>query len=587
MSQTDPNAETITDQQTQAMTSPAGTRAHSPNRTSIQGMSLGPGDVLRDRYEIDRELGRGGIGVVLLARDRAAFGRPVVVKLLLERSEGNDYLWTKFLQEGEALAKIDHPSVVKILETGTLDGGRPFLVMEFVEGGSLRTVMRPSGMDMAQTADIIRQVCGGLQAAHAKGIIHRDLKPDNIMLQALDGGERHAKLIDFGVAKQADSNVAKETTAALTVGTLSYMASEQIEGRATAASDVFAMGVIAYEMLSGKRPFEVEADNALVAINLIARKQMNGEFIPLERLRPDVPEAAAAVISAALAYEPGRRPATARDFGDRLAAALLAKNRAAEAATVAATAPEFPAAPPVSLPAPESPKPKSSFPPMVAGGVAVVVLLGGGLSYIYKDAIFGSKPKPTVEKPVAPVKTAVAGFWLTVQNMRDDKPEGEAFVVFTSAVLRNGSRVRLNIAPRRDGHLYLVSQGAEPRPDGLPLFVNLFPSPAIAGGESKVAEGRTVQMPDRAENWFVLDRQQGTEVVWLVWSPEPLADFEALKKFSNDADKGAVSDPAVIRSLQERLNGLPKAGTSEDEAGKRMVLEGSGAFAYRIRLEHR
>lgn len=580
---TDPNAETITDQQTQALTSSGD--ATVPSRrgaTSVQGMNLARGDVLRERYEIERELGRGGIGVVLLARDRAAFGRPVVVKMLLDRSEGNQYLWTKFLQEGEALAKIDHPSVVKILETGTLDGGRPFLVMEFVEGGSLRTVMQPGGMGVGQVAEIVKQVCGGLQAAHTKGIVHRDLKPDNVMLQLLDGGERHAKLIDFGVAKQAESAVAKETSAAMAVGTLSYMAPEQLEGKATAASDIFAMGVLAYEMLTGKRPYEVESENPLVAINLMAQKQRTGTFSDVRALRAEIPEAASALIAAALAFEPERRPATAKEFGDRLAEALTGAGRPGP--TVAA---EYPPAP-RSLATSEPEKAKSVV-PMVAGAVAIAVLIGGGLVFAFRDSLFGSKPDPTATKPpvTAVEKKSVTGYWLTVRNMRDGKPEGEAFSVYTSAVLRNGSQVRLNITPLADGHLYLISEGAQPRPDGLPLFVNLFPSPAIGDGGSKVSSGKTIQMPDKAENWFVLDNQQGTEIVWLVWSPQPVEELENLRKFSNPTDKGAVSDPAAIRNLQEKLKGLAKAGTTEDEAGKRMILEGSGTVAHRIKLEHR
>lgn len=579
----DPNAETITDQKTQALTSSGGATVQaSRSATSVQGMSLARGDLLRERYEIERELGRGGIGVVLLARDRAAFGRPVVVKMLLDRSEGNEYLWTKFLQEGEALAKIDHPSVVKILETGTLDGGRPFLVMEFVEGGSLRTVMKPGGLDFGQVAELVKQMCGGLQAAHAKGIVHRDLKPDNVMLQTLDGGDRHAKLIDFGVAKQAESAVAKETSAAMTVGTLSYMAPEQLEGKATTASDVFAMGVLAYEMLTGKRPFEVESENALVAINLMAQRQKAGTFTDLRSLCPDIPEAAAAVIAAALAFEPERRPASAREFGDRLAAALTGVGKPGP--TVAA---EYPPAPrPVTAPEPEKPK---SVVPMVAGAAAIAILIGGGLVFAFRDSLFGPKPG------LAPAKPAVAtverkeflGYWLTVQNMRDGKPEGAPFPVLTSAVLRNGSRVRLNLTPFADGHLYLISEGAQPRPDGLPLYVNLFPSPAIGDGGSKVTNGKTIQLPDKADQWFVLDNQQGTEIVWLVWSTQPVPELEELRKFANQTDRGAVTDPAALPRLRDFLNGLEKAVKTEDEPGKMMILQGSGMVAHRIKLEHR
>jgi serine/threonine protein kinase len=159
--------------------------------------------LLKGRYLIEKELGRGGIGLVYLARDHHLHSRPVVIKVLLEGTEGDaDRQWfeRKFLQEIEALARIDHPSVIGILDTGEMPNGQPFFVMQFVVGDSLRAAMQPGPMEFNRVAGLIRQMGNALHAAHEQGIIHRDLKPENIMLQQLSNGEDLVKLIDFGIA---------------------------------------------------------------------------------------------------------------------------------------------------------------------------------------------------------------------------------------------------------------------------------------------------------------------------------------------------------------------------------------------------
>jgi serine/threonine protein kinase len=280
------------------------------------------GTVLDGRYLIERELGRGGIGVVYLAHDQQLMGKPVVIKILLEQvfeTDADGWVKKKFRQEVEALARIDHPGVVGVLQTGEMPGGRPYLVMQYIEGKNLRSVMKPEGMNLAHVAHIIRQIGQALTSAHDRGIYHRDLKPENIMLQALGEGEDHVKLIDFGVATVKDSQVAANHATTMVAGTVGYMAPEQLIGKPSAASDTYALGVIAYEMVTGRRPFNPDSPYQLLGL------QHEGVRVKPADLRPSLPEQAQAVILKALSFEQEDRQARARDLGDELARALLAE----------------------------------------------------------------------------------------------------------------------------------------------------------------------------------------------------------------------------------------------------------------------
>ncbi|HEX3228838.1 MAG TPA: protein kinase [Pyrinomonadaceae bacterium] len=276
------------------------------------------GTTLDGRYVIKRELGRGGFGVVYLASDEKVLSRLVVVKVLLDEKISHKWSVRKFKQEMEALARIDHPSVIGIFDSGQLADGRPYLVMQYVDGVSLRSVINVEGMDLFRAADIVRQIGKALSAAHDRGIFHRDLKPENIMLQQLADGDEQVKIIDFGVAKVKDSVISMSTASDRSAGTAAYMSPEQLcAGAITPASDVYGFGIIAYEMLTGRRP--MNPDSAYQLLEL----QRSGVRIKPRELRPNLSDAAERIILKALSFEPENRYARARDFGDQLAAALL------------------------------------------------------------------------------------------------------------------------------------------------------------------------------------------------------------------------------------------------------------------------
>jgi tRNA A-37 threonylcarbamoyl transferase component Bud32 len=271
---------------------------------------------LKDRYLIERELGRGAIGVVYLARDQQLLERRVVIKVLREGMDENIWVQKKFRQEIEALARIDHPGVVGVLDAGQTLDGRPYLVMQFVEGVSLRSVLTEQGLDPARVARLMRQIGHALGAAHEKGICHRDLKPENIMLQSLGEDEEQVKLIDFGIATVKDSQVEASSYATKVAGTPPYMAPEQLKGTPSAASDIYTLGVIAYEMLVGRKPFEADSMVALYEQQQAGFKPRTGDY------RPGVTLAALQVITRALSFDPRDRYPRARDFSEELSRAL-------------------------------------------------------------------------------------------------------------------------------------------------------------------------------------------------------------------------------------------------------------------------
>jgi len=278
------------------------------------------GSTLENRYYIESELGRGGVGIVYLARARRLHDKRVVVKVLLEKFLRDKWVLVKFQQEKEALARVDHPGVVGILDSGELPDHEPYIVMQYVEGESLRQAIEaePNGIDLERAAAIIKQISAALSVVHEQNIYHRDLKPENIMLQKLSRGAEQVKIVDFGIAKVKESIVARSTiTAAVTAGTINYMSPEQLRGeRVAAASDIYSLGVIAYELVTGKRPFYPNT------IAHLAEMQREGVRVKPSDLRRHLPEAAQNLILRALEFDPNQRYERAQDFGDALVAAL-------------------------------------------------------------------------------------------------------------------------------------------------------------------------------------------------------------------------------------------------------------------------
>jgi eukaryotic-like serine/threonine-protein kinase len=273
---------------------------------------LTPGAILDGRYEIVATLGTGGMGHVYRAR-RPLLGDEVAVKVMQTSSEAPPDLRQRFLRESRACAQLRHPNIVTILDFNIDPGGQPYMVMELLSGPSLRDEMELGGpMEPAAVLEVLKPIGSALQLAHDRAITHRDLKPANIVGHRYESGERVYKVIDFGLAavKEASANAdTLQTDPNVFLGTLGYAAPEQLRGEAPdARTDIYTLGVIAYEMLTGHRPFETLNRMSLV------NQTLSVEPVEPGKHRPNLTSEIDAVILRALAKVPSARFATVTDF---------------------------------------------------------------------------------------------------------------------------------------------------------------------------------------------------------------------------------------------------------------------------------
>jgi len=256
------------------------------------------------RYRVERELGHGGMATVYLAHDEE-LGRPVAVKLLPERLADDDSFRARFLREARLAGRLSHPNVVRVYDAGEADG-RPFIVMEYVPGTS---VAESGRLPAARVAELGVQACAGLQHAHEAGLVHRDVKPANLLVRE-DGV---LKIVDFGIARAAEST--RHTEVGTLLGTAAYLAPEQIAGEdATPASDVYSLGAVLYELLTGRPPY------AFSSLAELGAMQAEGSIEAVRDVEPSVPGELEAAVMHALARDPRFRPASAAELGHELAA---------------------------------------------------------------------------------------------------------------------------------------------------------------------------------------------------------------------------------------------------------------------------
>src|ERR1035437_1663796 len=275
---------------------------------------------LSRRYRIVRRLGAGGMGTVFLAEQIGGGNRPVALKVLNRKLLDDPDFLILFQKEAGSTGRIHHPNVVTIHESAQSDYGTPFIAMEFLEGESLREVLKRRGaLPLAEVAEILQQAARGLNAAHKLGIIHRDLKPDNIFLTHSDDGELVVKVVDFGIAKLRES--ATHTMTGTVLGTPAYMSCEQASGmridELDARSDIYSLGVVVYEMLTGRVPFQSDTPVGYL------RKHLQDAPPPFRAVAQGlgVPPAVESAVMKALAKDRNQRYASALDFARELASA--------------------------------------------------------------------------------------------------------------------------------------------------------------------------------------------------------------------------------------------------------------------------
>ena len=283
-----------------ALPGPATPRSEDPsgyaNTVSVAiAARLEPGQRVAERFVIEHALGEGGMGTVYLARDEK-LGGPVALKLLRDMHIAQPQMLDRFRREVSAARRISHPNVVRLHDLGDWNG-MMFISMEHVDGDSLRVVMsRMTKIPPDRLRPILKQICDGLEAAHAAGVVHRDLKPENVLFTSA----QQVKLIDFGIAKLID--LEGMTATRMILGTPRYMAPEQIQGKPVdLRADLYSVGVVAFEALTGTPPFDGPTPIA------ISYGHCSGTIPSLQGLRPDLPAAWDTFVKKALAKDAADR----------------------------------------------------------------------------------------------------------------------------------------------------------------------------------------------------------------------------------------------------------------------------------------
>jgi serine/threonine-protein kinase len=383
-------------------------------------MMLAPDTMIAGRYRLIRRIGAGGMADVWCADDEM-LNRRVALKFLLERYAEDAQFVERFRREAAAAAGLQHPNVVSVFDRGEHEG-RPFIAMEYVEGASLKDLI-DRGLSVGEAVEITRQVLSGARFAHARGIIHRDLKPQNVLVDR----EGRARVADFGIARAGVSEI---TQTGSVLGTAQYLSPEQAQGLdVTESSDLYSVGAMLYEALTGQVPFDADSPVA------VALKQVSEAPRPPSELNPQVTPALDAVVLKALAKDPANRYQSADEFLAALTAAEADPSTGGDTDSYAALA--VPA--PVSATAPTQPPIPPGAPPpdeeqrfwtrnrLIAAALILLVLIGAGLYLLLSGSGASQVVVPNVLNDTEQEATAALeaeGFTVVTSPVPNPKPVG-------------------------------------------------------------------------------------------------------------------------------------------------------------------
>ena len=290
------------------------TRSSAPE-VATRGTDLAPGFSI-GAYIVETVAGRGGMGTVYTARHHST-GAPVAIKILGDTYAQSPVQIQRFIDEARAVNQINHPNIIDIFSFGQLPDGRHYYVMEKLQGQTLRDRIEAGPCAQSEIRSYARDICHALAAAHERQIVHRDLKPENIWLSRTATGAIHVKLLDFGMAKLLDRNLTEALTqTGATLGTPLYMSPEQCRGTAVdTRSDIYALGVILYELFTGVLPFEATSMMDMLAHHMSTPAPRPSSKVPLQ---PAIDQ----LVSECLAKTPAARPQQAQFVWSRLEQAL-------------------------------------------------------------------------------------------------------------------------------------------------------------------------------------------------------------------------------------------------------------------------
>ena len=521
-------------------------------------MSLLPGTRL-GAYEVLGLVGAGGMGEVYTARD-TRLQRRVAIKVIGENIAADDFI-RRFESEALSASALNHPNIVTVYEFGVHDGLH-YLVTEFIEGETLRQRLERGPLPIMEALDVAIQLSAALDVAHGEGLIHRDIKPENVMRRP-DG---YVKVLDFGLAKllptakavTENTTVSLRTTPGSLVGTVGYMSPEQVRGLdADQRADVWSVGVVLHEVISGRAPFAAPTSSDVIA-SVLERQPP-----PLTQPGVAIPPELERIVHKALEKDREGRYQTIRELLidlRRLKQQLERKPGENQTTSV--------------VPAARAPR----IPLWALLGAAVVVgvfVVGPGRSLYVRPS--HSTAANDAAAP-APSPRSVE-YWLTVQRVRDGRPYRTQFASSGLEIFESGWKFQFNIRGREAGFFYLLNQG--PGAESVPTLSLLYPT--SPGGSSSVRAGEVEHT-----NWYVFDENPGTEQFWIVWSVRQIPELEAARRWVNPTDRGQVQDPAQAASLAKLLSSLASGvQVTADRATNRTVIQGrQDALASRADLKH-
>jgi len=499
------------------------------------------------RYEIVRELGKGAMGIVYLAKD-PLIGRLVALKTIRPSAHADDEdtreFQQRFVREAQAAGILNHPSIVTVHDIGQDEpSGMSFIAMEYVEGQNLKEVLaqgRP--LSFEQAADVCAQVAEGLDFAHAKGIVHRDVKPANIIL--LEGNR--AKITDFGIAK-ITSGVANLTTTGQFLGTPNYMAPEQIKGTPVdGRSDIFSLGICLYECLTHRKPFGGDS------LTSISYKIVHEPFPPLHEINPTIPEGFADVVSHCLEKDPAKRFQRGRDLANALRAVMrgerpMRSNEPMFADVTVATRGDHERLPTMEIPFPdaehgttmESPQPLDTNPnpvnarPAVPSSAVKPVKTPKAPSAPVLKPLLTKRVEPILFIAIPCILLAILGIALVVMNAKKVKVPA----VDTKAEAKVAKERKL----REEGNRFLREGRATDAYDRYSQLLKLAPhSPAVTGIVQKLSQ---IRQQDEAGKQQLAEGQQKFEQGLALYNQKKFADsipfFEAAFHINPSSDDAA------------------------------------------------
>ena len=541
-------------------------------------------------YETLSLLGKGGMGEVYLASD-TSLGRKVALKILPARYTTEPDLVHRFEREAKAASALNHPNILTVYEIGKTADSH-FIATEFIEGETLRQRLARGNLALKEALDIATQIAAALTAAHEAGIIHRDIKPENIMLRP-DG---YVKVLDFGLAKLTESayNPDESTTqTGLIMGTPSYMSPEQARGqKVDFRTDIWSIGVVLHEMVSGARPFRGNTQADLMVEILERAPKPLPEHLPAE-LR--------AIVQRTLSKDPHQRGVTTKELHDDLKALHRQVEFAAEftprvapnddeEVTLRQTleADTLPLTPQLATEAVIVPPvaPLALPPKRFAIRTVVTALVLGSALSLTGWYFFKANPVVPTALPIAAAPKRALTWWLTAQRMLNGKLEDKQFQSAGRDWFPNGSKVKFNLVSPQAGYLYLLNEGLT---KGGEISLNLlYPTPANGKGNAAVAAQQPIQT---GNNNF--DEHEGEEKFWIVWAAQPVAAIEAAKGAAFERAKTTglpeINPPSQRAAIRNLLNQqLPQSTAKSDESKEQTSVTSTSDIAVSfVKLRHR